>query len=489
MKSKKIKPYQWCMIAISFVLLFGGRYIPPVLGLTTEGMQGFCIFVGVILLMLFVSTSWPLAISIVAVSMGGLMSTQDALSASIGSSVTMYVLFATMLAYSLRKSGFLDRVAHWVVTRPFGKNHPWLYMSLMLAAPLVAGFFTDLMTNLIVFYEVFAKVFEIAGYKKGDKMPKLFFMYLILIDGMSCGATPISHVGTVFGMGLYEAATGHTINFASYRLWGVLFSFIFLAILILLLRFVFRMDVSGLTMVDVTKIERADSIRQKITKKEILNLVVFGVAVVLWILPGVLQFVYPAFYSFWSHLGTITPALMGCVLLALVHCDGEPLMDFTEAIKDGTAWGAVLLTGTVMLLVKLMGISELGIIDAFSRVLAPVTHGMNSAVFVVFSVGAVVLISNFCSNTVSNTLVYTLTVPLVLAGTIPGVNAVALTCVIAYGSAMAIATPAGSAYAGMMNGFGWFSSSYQLKMGMILSVIAALVISGIGYTLGTVILF
>ena len=488
MEAKRIKPYQWVVIAISFFLLFFGKMLPSVIGLSVEGMQGLGIFIGTLLLMLFVDTSWPPVACIVACAFSGLMTVQEALTASIGGTVTQYVLFATMLAYALRNCGFLDRVAYWVVTRPIAKKHPWAYMGILLLAPLVVGWFTDLMTNLIVFHAIYAKVFETAGYKKGDKMPKLFMMSLILVDGMSCGSTPISHVGTVVAIGLYETSTGNAINFASYCAWGMLFSLIFLALLIVVLRFVFRMDVSGLADVEIDKIEVDPKIKGAITKEEILNVLVFGIAVVLWVAPGLLQFAVPSFYTFWNKLGTVTPAMIGCILLALIHCNGKPLMNFLDAFKNGVAWGAVLLTSSVMILIKVLGLEAVGLNAALATAMAPMTSGMRGMVFVLFAVFLVVLMTNFVSNTVSNALIYTLTVPLVLAGTVTGVAPITLTCLLSYGCEMAISTPAASAYAGMMNGFGWFDSGYQLRTGMILSMISVVVITVIGYPLGLLML-
>jgi len=461
---KGFKPWQWCLIAVCMFLMFFGRVLPPIWGLGADAMLAIGIFIGTLLLLIFVDTNWPPLLLMIAIVVGGLMPVQGVLTASMGNSVTQYVLFATMLAYSLRKSGFLERIAVWVSSRKLSKTHPWLYITLLMAAPMFVGMFIDVMTNLIVFYTVYSQVLEHVGYKKGEKTPRLFVMTLLFMDALSAASTPISHPAVILGMGMYETSTGSSVGFMQYCVWGALFSVVVLAVTMLLLRFVFRMDISRFQSLEASELQKNDA---PISTSEKVNVAVFLGVVLLWVAPGLLQNVALGLYKAVNSWGTVTPALIGIIALCLIHVDGEPLMNINEAATKGVAWGAVWLTASTMLLLSLIGNADLGIIDAATVALSSSISGIAGIGFVLFGMLLVVIMSNFCSNNVSLALAYTLTVPLILAGTVSGVNPLVLTCMLSFGSQVAIATPAGSAYAGMANGFGWFDTAYQFRTGFL----------------------
>ena len=57
---------KWVVVVVSLFLMFGMGYIPPMFGLSVLGMQVAGIFLGTVLLWLFVSVSWPSVLCIVA---------------------------------------------------------------------------------------------------------------------------------------------------------------------------------------------------------------------------------------------------------------------------------------------------------------------------------------------------------------------------------------------------------------------------------------
>lgn len=74
---------------------------------------------------------------------------------------------------------------------------------------------------------------------------------------------------------------------------------------------------------------------------------------------------------------------------------------------------------------------EAGITAVVSGALSPIIGSMSPIIFVLFIALATVMITNFASNTVTVTLMYSISLPLVYGGAISGVDPAALTCVIA----------------------------------------------------------
>lgn len=136
------------------------------------GDAGGRIFLGTVLLWLFVSVSWPSVLCIVALTFTSLYSYSDALKASMGGWIVSFVLFSSMVTWVLGQTGLLKRVAVWFVTCPFTKKNPWIFIGLLFLAPLVIGSFMSPVPTFIVFVPIVEQIFAELGYKKGDKFPR-----------------------------------------------------------------------------------------------------------------------------------------------------------------------------------------------------------------------------------------------------------------------------------------------------------------------------
>lgn len=95
---------KWIITVISILLMFCGRFVPPLFGLTSLGMQVAGIFIGTILLWMFVSVTWPSILCIIALILTPLYTYSTALSGSMGGYITSFVLFSSMVTYALRQT-------------------------------------------------------------------------------------------------------------------------------------------------------------------------------------------------------------------------------------------------------------------------------------------------------------------------------------------------------------------------------------------------
>ena len=80
---------------IGVLLMFGCQFLPPVFGLTPLGMQVAGIFIGTILLWMFVSVTWPSILCIIALILSPLYTYSSGLSGSMGGWITSFVLFSS----------------------------------------------------------------------------------------------------------------------------------------------------------------------------------------------------------------------------------------------------------------------------------------------------------------------------------------------------------------------------------------------------------
>ena len=475
---------KWIITAISVFLMFGCEYLPPMFGLSSLGMEVAGIFIGTILLWMFVSVNWPSLLCIVALIMSPLYTYSDALKGSMGGWITSFVLFSSMVTYTLGQTGFLKRCAVWFVTRPFSKRNPWLFLALLFLAPLAIGSFMSPIPAFIVCLPIAEQIFAELKYEKGDRLPQIVVLGILFFASLSTAATPIAHTVTTMALSLYENESGNAINFVGYTVFGVISCLVIFVAALLLTRFVCKPDLNRLRNLDNSTLGE----KTAMTLQEKLTLLVFLLVVAMWLLPGLISGFAPAAAKAISSLGTPPPAVIGVILLCMIQVEGKPLMNFGEAVSKGVPWGAVFMVAATSVLGSALTNSDVGITAVVSNALSPIIGGMPPLVFVLFVALATVIITNFASNTVTVTLMYSISLPLVYGGAIAGVNPAALTCVIGACACVACATPPSTAHAAIAAGTGWLKTDTMLKYGMLWSITAAIMFAVVGYPVAAAVL-
>lgn len=473
-----MKDYQKAITAISIFLMLFGKFLPPIMGLTSTGMAVLCIFAGVILLWLTVSVSWPCVLCIVALIMTDVYGYSDGMKASFGSWVVAFVMFSSMVTYTLRQTGFLKRVAAWFITRPIAKKNPWMFLTVLFLAVIFIGSFMSPVPDFVVFLPIIEEIFNDLGYQKGDRFPAYVTLSVLFFASLSTMTTPIAHTVPILAFSLYEETAGAPIDLLKFTVFGVVTTLAVLLVVMLYLRFVVKLDVSRLQKVDEDKF----ATQGKMSIQEKITMWVFICVIIMWFLPGLIKNSMPGLYAFLSDLGTPGPALIGTVVLCLIHIDGKPLMNISDTMKNGVSWVAILMVAATGILGSAMTNKDVGITAAFTSALAPAFGNMNPWLFVIIVSVLTVLITNFASNTATVTILCSIVLPLVFAGgAISNVNAAAVTCVIGAGASVACATPASTAHAAIAGGSGWVDTRTMLKAGLAESMIAALLIALVGY--------
>lgn len=473
-----MKRYQWVITVFSILLMLFSRFLPPVMGLSSVGMSVLGIFVGTILLWLTVSVSWPCVLCIIALTMTDVYGYSDAMKASFGSWVVAFVMFSSMISYTLKETGFLKRIAAWFITRPIAKKNPWLFLALLFLAVIFIGSFMSPVPDFIVFLPIIEEIFTDLGYHKGDRFPAIITLTVLFFASLSTMTTPIAHTVPILAFSLYEEASGNSIDLLKFTIFGVVTTAAVLVLVMLYLRYIAKLDVSLLQNVDESKFE----MKEKMGSKEKITMLVFLGVIIMWLLPGLISTPLPGLAAFLKDIGTPGPALIGTVVLCLIHIDGKPIMNISDTMKNGVSWIAILMVAATGILGSSMTNKDVGITDAFTQTLAPVFQNMNPMLFVLIVSVLAVLITNFASNTATVTIICSIVLPLVMeGGAVSGVNAAALACVIGAAACVACATPASTAHAAIAGGSGWVDTKTMLKSGLIESMIAAVMIAVVGY--------
>lgn len=469
---------KWVLIAISFVLMFFGKYLPSVMGLTENGMQILCIFIGSLLLWLFVDTVWPSILCMIALCFSPLYTYSSVISGSWGNWIVAFLIFSNIVTNVLTKSGFLKRVAIWFITRPVAKKSPWLFLTLLFLAPMVIGAFMSPIPTFIVFLPIMEQIYSELGYKKGEKFPAICTLGLLAASSFSTATTPIAHTFPILAMSLYQADAGVSIDFLSYTISGLTFGVVALIAMMLIFKFIFKPDLSRLQNLDTDNLKNNIG---KITTVEKVALIDFGIVVFLWMAPGLFRYIAPTVANYINSFGTPIPAMIGSVLLFFIKVDDKPILNFKETMGSGVPWGAIVLVAATMIISSALTNSEAGITAAFIALIEPVTKYVSGNVLVIIIIVLTAILTNFISNTVAVTMFYSIALPIVFANPQLGVNPAALASMIGAASCIAMATPPSTAHAALASGTGWLDTKTMLTHGLLISVVAGLILAFIAY--------
>ena len=229
------------IIFVCFVLLFGNRWFPAVPGLNPVGVTTLSIFVGTMLLMILVDITWPVYPAIAALTLNGIFPMNEALKLSFGNHIFMFVLMNTLVLAVLRDSGVLKRIAVWMMTRPISKKNPWFFLIAMYLSELILGCFMNCTVIIILYCTIAETIFDAMGLEKGDKMTEQISIGVLVICAMSYGISPIGHPVAIIAMELFSSL--QVVNYAQFLMVGLLSAGVFFVLFLLVMRFVFRLDV------------------------------------------------------------------------------------------------------------------------------------------------------------------------------------------------------------------------------------------------------
>ena len=213
-----------------------------------------------------------------------------------------------------------------------------------------------------------------------------------------------------------------------------------------------------------------------------------GLTVFLWIVPSLVKGVLPEFYATVNSWTTAMPPMVGCLILFILTDNGKSIMNFAETSKN-VMWGSVLMTAAATQLGSCLTNNDIGISAWLSDILAPVANALPATGLVLFFIAWAVLETNFSSNIVTTTVVSSIALAVTLALPAGTVSVPAIVCLIGFGAGVCNMTPAGQSTVNTVAiASGWTDSKSMFIWGGVFALAAILIMSFIGYPIGSVVM-
>src|SRR5919107_1572010 len=304
-------------------------------------------------------------------------------------------------------------------------------------------------------------------------------MMLMIAYGASVGGliTPIGSPPNLIGIGFIEDETGEAISFFEWTVTAlpiVILMFLALCVILILLN---RPEVRRISGADEYIAEERSKLGG-FSAGERNTLIAFGLAVTLWILPGIVNLIAgeksaPATFLK-DHLNEGVVAILAAALLFILPINWAErrfTMTWNDAVRID--WGTILLFGAGITLGKLL--SDTGLAKTIGG-------GVTSALGLTSLLGITLLatvVAILISETTSNTASVGIVVPIVIpianaAGVEPLIPALAAIFGASYGFMLPVSTPPNA----IVYGSGMIPITKMVRSGVVFDIIGAVLIMG-----------
>ena len=464
--------------AVGILIIFGFGELPPIEPITPIGMKVLGIFLGMIFLWSFVSILWPSLLGIVALIICGYAPLPKVLGLSFGDTVPVLVLFAMVLFGAIQHAGVTRYISRWFLTRKVINGKPVVFSFIFIYSTYVlAALSANILPALLFMWAILYSVLDDVGYKKGDKYTAI--MVIGTMFGAISGQAAKPFTGSALMIaGAYEKAAQAQLEYLNYMLFGFIMSSIGILLYSVLIKFVFRPDMSKIKDISIDRFKK-DQLPPMDLRQKVMMIALFGYLIMV-LLPSILPKSIPAI-ALLAKIGPLGVVILFVVALSLFKIENKPIMDFKEIAGRYVIWDVYFLVCMAMAISSAMTAETTGITEFLKGSLDPILGGHSFFVFATILVIFGVSITQFANNGVMGVLL--MPVIKVFSEQAGGsFEAVAVLSIFALH--VAILTPAASPYSAILYGNkDWVSQKEVFQYGLIICIMAILLYTLVGIPL------
>ena len=433
---KNIKQYKHYIIAVCLLIIIR-LFLHPQNGLTETGVNVISVLIPILYLWITVSTDWVSLLALAGLIISGVMTPTEVYQQSIGHTAIITIIVCMALNACLTKTGVIQWVATWFITREIVRNKPYVFIAMFYFACLLLGLFMETMSITIIFMTLAQAVCKDIGCEKGSSFYTALMLGILWHASVSTSATPIAHALPIILIGSVETSFGISISVVQWISVGIPYAVIMYILSVFVVRFVLKPDVEKFKNYSI------ESMREQMKPLTIEGKVTAGIfagVIFLWLYPEIFASVTPELARRISTYGITVPAIIAIALLCVLQIKGKKIATFPE-ISGNVAMGLLIFTGTVCVLGNAVSAESTGISVFLQNILSPITANLPAVVIVGFVLLGAMVLTNFFSNTVAMLLFTSIAVPLLADS---GINILVFIVLIGLSASFGVLTPAAS---------------------------------------------
>lgn len=445
---------------VGILIIFGFGCLPPIEPITPMGMKVLGVFLGMIFLWSFSDLLWSSLLGIIALVMVGYAPLPKVLQMSFGNTVSCLILFALLLFGAIQDSGVTRYIARFFLTREIINGRPAVFNFIIIYATyIMAALSASILPPLIFMWAILYDILKEVGYSKGDKYTTLMVIGVFLGAISGQAAKPFTGSALMVA-GAYEQVAQASLNYLQYMFFGWLMSTLCILAYALLIKFVFRPDMSRIADISIERFKR-DTLPPMSPQQKIMSAALIGFFALV-LAPSILPKTLPI-VGLLAKIGPLGVCFLIIVALITLRVDGKPVMNFKAVAAKYVVWDIYILVCMAMVISAAMTAKGMGITEFIVRYLSPVLAGHSYALFLAISIIFCTSITQFANNGVMGVLFMPM---LKIFSEQSGGSFEATAVILIFSLHVAILTPAASPFAAFLYGNKeWLDKSDVLKYG------------------------
>lgn len=484
-KKKKDLYYVHVAIGLAITALFW--VLPPMEPITPLGMKCVGAFLGMVYLWSAIEALWPSLLGLFLIAISGyggegLQGFNDVWLNAVGVNTVLLTLFAMVLFGAMDECGDTQYIAKWFLTKKIFKGRPYTFMAVFYVTCFALSALTSPITSLILVWPIAIRLMDTLGVERCDKIWRFFFVGMFLVSTLAQPFFPFlgAQLVPTSAFAQMTATMGNPmeIPMLAHMIVDLVMTTLIMAIYLLLMKFVLRVDVSKLKAVDPAQIE----VQMPLPKTN------FQQKAYLWMIPFyLLMLLVPNFFKgnpiadFLNMLGPMGVTIGWVVAFLIIKWNGKPLLDFKEVAYKQFNWGIFFMIAAAVYGANTLSNPATGVSDWLVQALRPILGGQPEMVFVAIMFTVALIITNFANNAAM--AVVLMPVVLNFSNEI-GISPIPVAMGVILMVFVAMLTPAASPHAGMMHGRkDLYTTKEILSIGFPMCAITLVMYIFIGYPL------
>lgn len=432
-------------ILIMFILAFGVGYLPTFGAITPLGMKVLGIFLSLIYGWMFIDLLWPSLFGFFSLALTGYAPLMDIFASAFSNSTLLTVIVVCAFSEYLNALGVNKTIAYWIMSRKIFVGRPWLLVIGILLTGMLLGTVGGNFAALFLLWSVIRVIADANKIEKNNIFLSLVIAVAFYAINIATAHLPFSP-GFLMFTGFFTQASNLTIPNAQFLLIGELYTFISIILLIIIAKFVFKMDSSNFLLTEDMQ-KKYKTYKSSPSQKLALILLVFYF---IGLIAPSLMNKDSSLYAILSSWGITGLSILYMVIFSIL-CDhsGQALVDMNKAFKNGVLWPTVILLAVSLPLGDAMSSPDVGISTTIAQFAGQHLGEMNIYVLQIIVVLIIGFLTQFMHNIVLGMIFIPILVPLAMT---MGGNPYAMFFVLHCAFACAYATPAGCMQASLIFG-------------------------------------
>ena len=480
--------YVHVAVGLAIVALFW--VLPPIEPITPIGMRCVGAFLSMVYLWSTCDALWPSIFGLFLFGIsgyGGDGGFNGVWLNAVGTYTVLVTLFSMVLFGGMDEAGDTVYIAKWFLTKKIFKGRPYVFLAVFFATCFVLAALTSPITSLIILWPIALSLMATLHVERCDRVWKFFFVGMFLVSTLGQPFFPFKGAELIpyaaFQSMTEAMGNPMTIPMGPYMAVNAIMTALITAVYLVLMKFVWRVDVSKLKAVDPAQIE-AQMPLPKMNFQQKAYLIMLPLYLLMILLPSFVK--GNPICDALKLLGVLGVNVFWIIVFLVVQYNGKPLLNFKEVAYKKFNWGIFFMIAAAVYGANSLSNSATGVSDFLIQMLNPLLGGKPEMVFVALMFTAALIITNFANNAAMAVIL----MPVVLTFSSQlGINPMPVATGVILMVFVAMLTPAASPHAGMMHGKkDIYSTGEILSVGFPMCVVTLVLYVLVGYPLAKILM-